>query len=296
MVTQWMRWVLAGGSAAVLISLIPVDDCRSEVFRKRATLRTGLPSAAYGYDDVRFTASVTTSEAVEEQILLVLDNPTFVSISTPDGIPWQDSTKASADSILARPGFRPVVSVTTSNAGSRTTIKTKSSNELNKPAKTTTRQLSETESMTQSQLSLPGQQWNSQPDPVAQPVLVRRKSFAPKQPGITAEHVTLSRIGLAIYETGHITCTGMISQSGGPDGLVRGNDVTVRVRGYGINRLTSPTVPNGPLHFESRSSCRVMRGDSEAISLVPCECSETVRRHFDEIVHLEVILESRHSR
>ena len=296
MAKKWGQWSFVGVSVAVLFSVLSADDCRSEVLRKKATLRTGLPAVAYGHDDARVIAVVTTSDAVEEQILLVLDNPTFVSVSAPDSLPWQNSAKASADSILARSGFRPIVSATTSKTGSRTTVETTSKEPGAEPATTLTRRFATTEATTDSQLSLPGQMWTAQPQSVAQPVLVRRKTFAPKQPSITAEYVTLDRIGLAIYETGHITCSGLISQSGGPDGLVRGNSVTLRVRGYGVNRLTSTTYPNGPLQFEFRSSCRVMKGQSEAISLVPCECCETIRERFDEITHLEVILESRHSR
>jgi hypothetical protein len=294
MLAKSVRWVLFVGSVAALLGVMQPGDCRSELFRKKATLRTGLPSAAYGHDDVHVTAAVTTSDAVEEQVLLVLKNPTFVPLSTPD-IPWQNSAKASADSLLARPGFNLVVPETASKTGSRTTTEAVSKDPSKDPV-TTTNRYTTTDSTTESRLSLPGQMWTASPPAIAQPVPVRRKSFAPKQPSITAEFVTLDRIGLAIYETGHISCTGLISHSGGPDGLVRSNSVTLRVRGYGVNRLTSTTYPNGPLHFEFRNSFRVLRGQSEGISLVPCDCCETIRSRFDEITHLEVILESRHSR
>ena len=270
---------------------------RTEFFRTRAPVRCGLPpTASYGHDTPRVTAAVTTSDAVEEQVLLVLNNPSLVVVPAPDSIPWQNAATPSPDSILGRPSFAPIVPATISTTKIRANVENLPTDRGDGSVTTNRDSLETIEGIRQSQFALPGQMWNSQPPPVLHPAIVRRKSFAPKQPAITAENVTLDRIGLAIYETGHVAFTGLISHSGGADGLVRGSDVTLRVRGYGLNRLTSTTIPNGPLHFEMRRTCRVSKGDSAAISLVPVECCETVRARYDEITHLEVILESRHSR
>lgn len=294
MALQTIRWWLASGAFAVLAIASAGDKCFGEVLRKRATLRPGLPKAAYGYDDVCATAAVATSDGIEEQVLLLIGNPIFREIPASDVAPMQDAVKASADSILSRPSFNFIVPTTTTKTNSLTTDHafTRSGYEpVTKSTRTTT-----TDSRTRLHLSIPGQQWTSQPNGTAQPTIVRRKTFAPTQPAITAEHVTLDRIGLTIYETGHVACTGLISHSGGPDGLVRGSNVCIKVRGYSVNRLTSPTRPNGSLHFETLKTLRATQECVDAVSLTPTECSETIRRHFDEITHLEVILESRRSR
>lgn len=310
MPSRRMRWMLACGTAATLVCAMspqvgssgdffhkPVP-VRTEFFRTRAPVRCGLPpTASYGHDTPRMIVAVTTSDAVEEQVMLVLNNPSLVTVfPAADSVPWQNAASPSPDSILGRPSFSVIVPATSSSTKIYANVETVPTNKGDGSVLTNRSSRETIDGVRQPQFALPGQMWSPMPPPVLQPALVRRKSFAPKQPDITAEYVTLDRIGLAIYETGHVAFTGLISHSGGPDGLVRGSDVTLRVRGYGVNRLTSTTTPNGPLHFEMRRTCRVLRGDSAAISLVPVECCETVRARYDEITHLEVILESRHSR
>jgi hypothetical protein len=143
---------------------------------------------------------------------------------------------------------------------------------------------------------LPEQWWNSRPRNVAAPMPIRRKAFAPLNPSLVAGPVHLDRIALAIYETGELACSGLISHDGGPAGLIRGDHLVIRVRGYGQNRLTSTAAPSGPLLFECHQPCWVSRGEVSAGSLVPADWCESVRRYFDEITFVEVNLEVRQSR
>jgi len=140
------------------------------------------------------------------------------------------------------------------------------------------------------------QWWHTRPRNVAAPMPIRRRAFAPLNPSLVVAPMHLDRIALAIYETGELACTGLISHDGGPNGLVRGNSVEIRVRGYGQNRLTSTSAPNGPLLFECRQPCWVSRGEVTAVSLTPADWCEAARRHFDEITFVEVNLEVRQSR
>lgn len=286
---------MAGATATFLSFCFPAVS--AEFLRKRAPVRSGLPQAvAYGHDMACTRASVTTSAAVEEQILLTLSVPKFNAVPIQAPLPWQNAAVPSRDSILGKPSFSLVASGTTSNSRSNVVVQEIPSEVTDGAVTTSRRSTTTTDSTTGQYLPLAEQDWSSPTSPTATPTIVRRKSFAPIQPTIVADDVTLDRIGLAIYETGHVAFTGVVSHVGGTDGLVRGSDVTFRVRGYGINRLTSPALPNGPLYFEMRRICRVSKGDSAAVSLVPCECCETIRARYDEITHLEVILESRRSR
>lgn len=300
-----LRWILATGTAVTLSAVqagtagdflhrpLPV---RTEFFHRRTCVRPGLPpSVAYGHDTPRMRAAVLTRDAVEEQVLLVIRSDTFVEVPQ-SPLPWQASGTPSADSILNRPGFSPVVGAASATNHTDTVVQSVPTNNGDGSVAVNRWSTSTTNSSTMQRLALPGHRIvTTNPDSV-QPTIVRRKSFAPNQPSIVSDDVTLDRIALAIYETGHVAFTGLVSHSGGADGLVKGTNVVLKVRGYGRNRLGSATLPDGPLHFEMRRNCRVTKGDSEAISLVPVECCETIRARYDEITHLEVILETCRSR
>ncbi|MBS0202713.1 MAG: hypothetical protein JSS49_07420 [Planctomycetes bacterium] len=295
MLSRRMAWLFTCGTAAGFLCSFAPQDGYSEVFRKRAPVRSGLPAhVPYGQDRPATIVAITSDAAVEEQVLLVLNTPTLVPLSAPESYPWQASAKPSADSVLNRPSFSPIIR----GGNSRTDTKTVVETSIGPDGTAVTKRLTNenTESGSGPMLAIAGQHWSAQPPDVLAPAMFRRKSFSLKQPSLQADNVTLDRIGLAIYETGHVALTGLVSDTGGQDGLTKGSDITIRVRGYGMNRLNSPTLPNGPLHFEMSSNCRVLRGRSDAISLVPLRCSETVREHYDEITHLEVVLESRRSK
>ena len=295
MLSRRMAWLFSCGTAAGLVFTLAPQNGQSEVFRKRAPVRSGLPAhIPYGQDTPRTIASITSDAAVEEQVLLVLDTPQLVRVAAPESFPWQAAAKPSAESILNQTAFTPIVR----GGHSKTDSKTVVDSSVRPDGVTVTNRTSNeiTESGSVPVLAIAGQDWTSQPGNVVAPAMFRRKSFSLKPPGIQADNVTLDRIGLAIYETGHVAFTGRISDNGGPDGLTHGSDITIRVRGYGTNRVNSVIPPNGPLHFEMSSNCRVLKGRSDAIALVPLRCSETVREHYDEITHLEVVLESRRSK
>lgn len=300
-----LRWVLAGGTA-VTLSVVQAGiagelfhkplPVRTEFFHRRTCVRPGLPpSVAYGHDTPRMRAAVLTKDVVEEQVLLVIQSDSFVEVAQ-SPLPWQASGTPSADSILNRPGFSPVVGVASATNHTDTVVQSVPTNNGDGSVAVNRWSTSTTNSTTLQRLALPGQPLGGAASKSVQPTIVRRKSFAPTQPAIVSDEVTLNRIALAIYETGHVAFTGLISHSGGTDGLVRGSDVVLKVRGYGRNRLGAAVPPDGPLHFEMRRNCRVSKGDSEAISLVPVECCETIRARYDEITHLEVILETSRSR
>lgn len=300
-----LRWMFASGTA-VTMSVVQVGlagelfhrplPVRTEFFHRRTCVRPGLPpSVAYGHDTPRMRAAVLTKDVVEEQVLLVIKSDTFVEVSQPP-LPWQASGTPSVDSILNRPGFSPVIGVASATNHTDTVVQSVPTNNGDGSVAVNRWSTTTTNSKTMQRLALPGQRLGATTSDSVQPTIVRRKSFAPTQPSIVSEEVTLDRIGLAIYETGHVAFTGLISHSGGIDGLVRGSDVVLKVRGYGRNRLGAAVPPDGPLHFEMRRNCRVSKGDSETISLVPVECCETIRARYDEITHLEVILETSRSR
>ena len=122
----------------------------------------------------------------------------------------------------------------------------------------------------------------------------RRKPFHFSTLLLSAEYVTLSQVGLDLLETGHITATGRIEHSGGVNGETAGSNVTLFVRAY-ASRVpgASETVPiNSPMVWQSRCEHWVGRDHPEVIPLTSAaSCySESLRRRFDEITHLEVEL------
>ncbi len=145
---------------------------------------------------------------------------------------------------------------------------------------------------------------------------IRRKIFTPAVASLTVDHVKLQRISLALYDDGQLDCTGGLSHDGGPNGALLGNRVTIRVRAYaGVPQ--HPNVDNAaPLMWETTRELWSSRRRPVAISLVPgiasarlphgeqiefftrgnSSLADAVRRHFDEITHLEVELEYRKDR
>jgi hypothetical protein len=155
---------------------------------------------------------------------------------------------------------------------------------------------------------------SAEPGETRRAVSVLRRVFPVTTNSVTVDGVTLERMGLAFYSTGQYACTGLLRFDGGPDGSLLGANVVVRVRAYsGV-----PQHPGGltgmRLLWESERPIWVSRGQSVATSLLPdppqqrkqafaspvgvhledmCPCapSDIIYQHFDEITHLEVVLE-----
>jgi hypothetical protein len=140
-----------------------------------------------------------------------------------------------------------------------------------------------------------------------------RKSFYVDRKSISADHVQLSRIAFAIYSDGRYRGSGMLRHDGGPHAQVQGANVTVRVRAYAGTPQHRGDLHGMRLVWETAERYWVRRSQSRAVSLVPkpepsfwetqkgnepCNTeqpaiflSQLVEESFDEITHLEVVLE-----
>jgi hypothetical protein len=146
-----------------------------------------------------------------------------------------------------------------------------------------------------------------------QAVSVQRKDFPVKENSVTADGVTLARVGLSLYDTGQYACTGLLQFDGGPDGSLLGANVVVRVRAYAGAPQHPGGLTNMRLLWETEQPIWVHRGEAKTISLLPeppqppFEPAQPVRvrladtwprppsglvyQHFDEITNLEIVLE-----
>lgn len=243
---------------------------QSGVFCRRVKVcnRWCLPNYPYGDDDLVTFAKLVTkdSDVVEEQVILVLETPQVQRLPSRDAVNTAVA-KPAAESILTRTASTSPIAAPATPA-----------NPLDLPGPLTT------------QIPvMPGAG-------VARSTIVRRRRFSLPAPQINLANVSLSQVGLAIYETGQIACTGNVVHSGGPGGTVAGNRVTVTVRGYGANPLAAPSPPTGPVLFETSQSLWINRGEEATISLSSHEICERVRRHFDEVRNLEIKLSYRNDR
>ena len=259
--TDWVRTCRTLMATALVLCTV-AEQSIGEIHWRRARVRTNLPPVCYGQDDQRVNDRIVTSKFTETQVVMVLDSPRISRLSA------QISANASLapaapESILFRPG----------------TAGTSVAPALPDPITVTTGPLASYST-------------NWIPGTPAESVIVRRRLFAPDQPRVFVhtDNVDLYQIGLAIYETGHLACTGKIKHTGGPDGIVKGNKVTIKVSGYGTNDLATPGPANGPLLFETTSTFWVAAGQDEAISLCQEDWCERVRRYFDAITYIEVKL------
>ncbi len=239
-----------------------------EWFFKHARLHKGLPRYNYGYDDVRTSDFLTTAAAVEEQVVVTAGDVQLATLSAPESMPWRDALPTAESSILHRQDF-----IAKSNANDETG-------------------------------QVPGkfpiaEQWPVTPgSAVTRPIIMRRKTFAPdeKKAALQIQDVTLQQLGLAIYETGEIAATGSITlQLSDPPGKI-GKQVLIEIRGFGATPSGLPDPPNGPMHFRLTHCVWLSSGQESTISLVGVNKDDSIRRHFDEITHLQIKLYDRQSR
>lgn len=148
---------------------------------------------------------------------------------------------------------------------------------------------------------------------------VERKTFDFPVTALVVDHIVLDRVGLDLFQNGQMVCTGTLRHSGGPLGNLVGNNVTIRLRAFAGVKLNEGIPPQSPLHnaamlWESERTLWLPRDRTMAISLLPTQqcgpnrdghtrvelrselpgqhaLTETVRRNFDQLTHLEVVLE-----
>ena len=120
---------------------------------------------------------------------------------------------------------------------------------------------------------------------------LQKKQFHFPVTALTVDDVRLEQVGLAIYDTGLVRCTGKVTHTGGPDGSRRSNCIMVQVRAYAGQPQSQPPLINSPVVWESpEHRVRARRNRPVTISLVPDRWAfvPELRRYFDEITHLEV--------
>jgi hypothetical protein len=152
------------------------------------------------------------------------------------------------------------------------------------------------------------------PTPPAQtPCVIHRKVFrsafrngatTQEDPSLNAAAVRLEEIRLAAYSTGETSFTGRLkglrsnlrTRDASPE-RTDGFHVTIRVRGFSSTEAASLAVePNGPVLFECSQTFWMSKEDDRVISLVcpgeSCLCG----CDYQELTHLQVVLETRRNR
>ncbi len=144
-----------------------------------------------------------------------------------------------------------------------------------------------------------------------QAVPVLRKDFGVLRNSIIADDVALERMGLSLYNTGQYACNGVLRFDGGPDGSLLGANVVVRVRAYSGTPQHRGGLTNMRLVWETERPVWVRRGEAKSISLLPEPFpprssaavrvrltdswpgppTDLIHQHFEQITHLEVVLE-----
>jgi hypothetical protein len=123
---------------------------------------------------------------------------------------------------------------------------------------------------------------------------VQRKPFHFTQASLTVEHIRLEQVGLSIYDTGNLFASGKMTHDGGPDGGLQGSNVLIHLRAYAAPVKQLGQLPiNSAVVWQSSHRVWVHRGPSQVVSLT---CfgglrDPGIRRHFNEITHLQVELE-----
>jgi hypothetical protein len=125
---------------------------------------------------------------------------------------------------------------------------------------------------------------------------VSRKKFHFPASSLDVENVSLSQVGLFLYQSGQIVATGRIFHNGGPFGDVLGNRVTIRVRAYAGPQEMGVPFADAPMLWQWDHDMWARRGASQLISFAPDYPEPLLRRHFNEITHIEVELEYRNDR
>ena len=118
---------------------------------------------------------------------------------------------------------------------------------------------------------------------------VRHKTFT-FSAGVGVDNIQLNRIGVSLYDSGHIAATGIIAATDTSDSKRLAYDVEIHLRAYG-GTAAPALAPNGPILCESTVHLRLKPNRPKAVSLTQCRCCPLVKKHFDEITHIEVRLE-----
>lgn len=157
----------------------------------------------------------------------------------------------------------------------------------------------------------PGTTAANQPAPATQ---LQRKLFTLATPTLAVDQVRLSRISLALYSDGSAACTGLVEHTGGPNGDLLGNEVTVRIRAFAGTPQYRGALDNAPMLWATESTFWLNRQEPTMISLLPtadppgsgkffssivpqqASLPAAVQSHFNEITHLEVQIEYRTNR
>lgn len=140
---------------------------------------------------------------------------------------------------------------------------------------------------------------------------VLRKSFFGETNSISTNGVTLNRIGLAVYSDGSAVCTGSLYFDGGPQESLSGANVMVRVRAYAGAPQDSRNLESAQMLWQTAKSMWITKKTPVTTSLFPkpkktrnfpaaMKAKDSAKaktrtsvnaQRFDEITHMEVVLE-----
>lgn len=121
---------------------------------------------------------------------------------------------------------------------------------------------------------------------VANNVTVQRKQFVFGT--VASDHVQLQKPAAVFYETGDFVLSGVLLHNGGPNGDLRGNAVTIHVRGLaGTN--------NGAALWTTSRTLWLPRNVATPIS-VSQRSVDPLIKYFSETARIEIHLEYRKSR
>lgn len=133
-------------------------------------------------------------------------------------------------------------------------------------------------------------------DPADRKIQVRVKRFPFPIKTLTLDHITLSQVGITLYEDGTLLASGRIRHDGGPNGDLRGNDVTVRLRAYAGNSEAKEGLEDEPSIWQSEMTVWITKDDNRVIQLTPSNAvwmRPACKTYFNETTHIEVEIEYR---
>ena len=131
---------------------------------------------------------------------------------------------------------------------------------------------------------------------------VSRKAFHVHATAITAAATSLQQMAISLYSSGQLQTSGRLVHTGGPDGGLLGNNVSIRLRAY-----AAPAVPNPQVlpidavmvwEAEPEHKLWVARNQPVVVTLTAHKQvrDRELRRFFNEITHFEVELVTLHYR
>ncbi|MFC1759871.1 hypothetical protein ACFL2H_14080 [Planctomycetota bacterium] len=134
----------------------------------------------------------------------------------------------------------------------------------------------------------------SEVDPVTQePHDLQRKQFRMERSQIAAGQLHLSRIGVAIDSSGQLHASALISHNGGLHLELDGGKAVVKLRIFtGVPGRRKPLTDATVIH-EFKNDLWVVANTAESILLAKPTAEQTSRlkRYFDTISHVEIVLE-----